>query len=1235
MDKKFVEQYKEKHASSTIKQRAKSINLSQLDKKSNYHYQFYYQGSEIEPYRIQVFQNIKTVVSTCSCPYDFGGLCKHQVAALDYILKEGSAKSQKTSKTKTSIEIKLEENHQIPLEAIHLLNAQAKQPKSSYGYTETIRKNKMEIQKYAKASIKTAYLDWPAAKQNFIYDAKKNLLSASCSCKTKEDQICAHLGAGLEKIVKTYGDSVFDPRYLEDSIEEYLEEYGMSVEEDYQQFFSFSVDERGFHVKEKIKNIVPSLAYAQKKFLPVINQEAKDSFFVNHSSEKPNQTHGIGFCLEYSDSGKTDFPHFYPFVAKFKKNTKEFASSFQLIDKENLFEKLKGFSKKDRKFVLTVLEFQQSNETFFRNFNLKYFKESSQLFLKVIKASKNYQLFQSDPYKNLVKKNLTPLQLSETKAELIYRLVEKTKFYNLKPYLKIGDEYVDPTSQNYKITPYYIENKQQLYPYKNREAFLYLDRFVKQGELNFQKKHKAQLYEEILAPLAEKFEVETNIFKESKPKSKLKPKANKEQTENLPQKQLYLSDYEGEVILFKPGIQYEEKLILLHSKERRFNQKTQQFLPRDESVENNFLEELQEMHPSFEQQEPPFFLTPEQLIEDQWLLKASEKMRHQEIEVFGANNLKSFKYSLHKPTLSMSVKSNIDWFDLEIEVKFGKEIVPLKDIRKALLKKSKYVPLKNGNFGILPEKWLQKFGKYFKAGEVKKNQIQLSPYQFNIIDDLHEDLEQTPQFLMDLQQKKIRLQNLKTNAHVKVPKNVKATLRPYQLEGLNWLVFLDENKLGGCLADDMGLGKTLQTIAFLSHLKNHNKEKATHLVIAPTSLVFNWEKEIDKFCPSLQTLIYTGIKRHEFFDDFVKYDVVLSTYGSLLNDIEKLKEFSFGYVILDESQTIKNPNSKRYKAARLLKSENRLALTGTPIENNTFDLFAQMNFLNPGLLGSMTHFRKEFSEAIDKQNNEEASDLLSRIIYPFLLRRTKEQVATELPEKTETILYCDMKTEQRKVYESFKEKFRDYLMQKIDENGLAKSQFYVLEGLTKLRQICNSPELLNDEEDYGSASIKLDILTEHIKNKTANHKIVVFSQFTSMLALVKERLEKENIPYTYLDGKTKKREEVVTNFQENDNLRVFLISLKAGGVGLNLTAADYVFLIDPWWNPAVESQAIDRCYRIGQDKHVMAYRMICKDTIEEKIVSMQSNKKKVSASIIQTDASKKSFDNSQIKDLFG
>ncbi|MFN2260608.1 MAG: SNF2-related protein, partial [Psychroflexus sp.] len=861
-----------------------------------------------------------------------------------------------------------------------------------------------------------------------------------------------------------------------------------------------------------------------------------------------------------------------------------------------------------------------------RYFDLDNYHESLSVFKKALKNLKDdYQVFEKHAFSSLVKRNLKPVTVSDQNPELFFKFLEKEKIYTLEALLKIDGKNYKLASKKIDINPYFCRKDNTIYLFKNPITYLYLEGFLDKSVLNFIKNDELKIYQNFIEPLSQHFEVKNKVFKKT-PKAEIKNESLK--------KQVYLKDFEGSQIIFKPAVQYPETLILLQSKELRLDKKTEKISPRHVDFENRFLEDFQELHSKFQNQQPPFALEPDDLLEDEWFLHFSEKMKSQDVEIFGANDLKSFKYNLNKASVSMSVNSNTDWFDLDVSIHYGQQKVSLKEVRKAMINKQNYVKLNDGSYGILPQKWLDKFSKYFKAGEVKNDQIKLSNYQFNIIDQLYEDLEDKPDFLIELQKKKERLKNLKTDVKVVPPKNINATLRPYQLEGLKWLAFLDENQLGGCLADDMGLGKTLQTIAFISYLKTQAKNKSPHLVIAPTSLIFNWTKEIEKFCPSLKSLNYTGSERVNSQKDFDKHDIVLTTYGIMLRDIDFLKKNTFHYIILDESQAIKNPTSKRYKAACLLKSKNRLALTGTPIENNTFDLYAQMNFLNPGLLGNMSHFKKEFSEAIDKDKNKETAQLLNQMIHPFLLRRTKEKVATELPEKSENIMYCNMDKSQRQVYESFKEKYRDYLLNKIEEQGAEKSQMYVLEGLTKLRQICNSPELLSDDEDYGKSSVKLDLLIEQIKNKTSKHKIVVFSQFTKMLALVKKRLDIEQLDYEYLDGKTKNREERVEHFQNNDDIRIFLISLKAGGTGLNLTAADYVFLVDPWWNPAVESQAIDRCYRIGQKKHVMAYRMICKDTIEEKIIQLQDTKKEISHNIITTDSNKKSFDKSQIKALF-
>lgn len=431
---------------------------------------------------------------------------------------------------------------------------------------------------------------------------------------------------------------------------------------------------------------------------------------------------------------------------------------------------------------------------------------------------------------------------------------------------------------------------------------------------------------------------------------------------------------------------------------------------------------------------------------------------------------------------------------------------------------------------------------------------------------------------------------------------------------------LDELGWGGCLADDMGLGKTLQTITFLQFLKE-KYAGSTHLVICPTSLIYNWENELKKFAPSLSYHIYYGSAREFSNEHFQDYDIIITSYGIIRNDLEQLLQFHWYYVILDESQSIKNPDALTTKAVGLLKSKNRLILTGTPVQNNTYDLYAQFNFINPGLLGNR-EFYKEFANGIDKYNDAEKAAQLRRLVYPFMLRRTKEQVATDLPDKTEMVLWCEMDKEQRAVYDDYKNHYRTTLIKKIEEIGLAKAGMYILEGLLRLRQICDSPQLVKNKDITTIRSAKMDELMREVQENTGQHKLLVFSQFTEMLQLIKERMEKEGLQYSYLDGSTtaKNRKKAVDDFQTNPGIKIFLISLKAGGLGLNLTAADYIYLVDPWWNPAVEQQAIDRTHRIGQNNKIFAYKMICKNTIEEKIIELQQRKKQIADELVTEDA---------------
>ena len=431
-----------------------------------------------------------------------------------------------------------------------------------------------------------------------------------------------------------------------------------------------------------------------------------------------------------------------------------------------------------------------------------------------------------------------------------------------------------------------------------------------------------------------------------------------------------------------------------------------------------------------------------------------------------------------------------------------------------------------------------------------------------------------------------------------------------------------------------GSGKTIQIIAFILSQREKGHQN-TNLIVVPTTLIFNWQAEITKFAPDLKIHTIYGADRIKDHEDFSNYEIILTSYGTLLYDIGWLKKYNFNYIFLDESQTIKNPDSLRYNAVRLLQSRNKIAITGTPIENNTFDLYGQLSFACPGLLGSKQYFRDKNTTPIDKFKDSRAAQTLKKKVSPFILRRTKKEVAAELPDKTEMVIYCEMGTTQKTAYDACKNEYKKFLLSGKEEDHEEKRILHILKGLTQLRQICNSPALLKDNLLHGASSSKITTLMEEIESHSPQHKILVFSQFVSMLDLIKKELEQKDIPFEYLSGKTTNREKRVQSFQQNENIRVFLISLKAGGTGLNLTEADYVYLVDPWWNPAVENQAIDRCYRIGQKKNVVAIRLICPDTIEEKIMKLQETKKELVNDIIQTDTSLlKSLSKSDLIELF-
>ncbi len=611
----------------------------------------------------------------------------------------------------------------------------------------------------------------------------------------------------------------------------------------------------------------------------------------------------------------------------------------------------------------------------------------------------------------------------------------------------------------------------------------------------------------------------------------------------------------------------------------------------------------------------------------EWLNNSKEQLIEQGFIIKQAKGEKTI--FIGKTSLEITIEESNDWFDIQAVAYFGPYEIPFLDLREHILNRNREFMLPNGEIAIIPEEWFSQYEHLFQFA-TKKDSLKLSKTHIGLVYELSEHTQ------VSFHRKLEQLLNFEQIEDAALPEAFQGELRPYQRAGYNWFHFLQRYKFGGCLADDMGLGKTVQTLALLQQqkeeLKNTDHAKVS-LLILPTSLIYNWQKEAEKFAPQLRILVHTGSSRLKDPYGFTHFDLVITTYGIVRSDEEMLAKSFFNYIILDESQHIKNPSSKSFKTIKGLKSRHKLALSGTPIENSVADIWAQMHFSNPGLLGSYSYFQKEFVTPIEKKKDVGKATRLQAIIKPFILRRTKDQVAKELPPKTEQTIYCEMLDEQAELYESTKSEYRNAILDNSLKQHGKGNQIILLQGLTKLRQIANHPLMLDQQLDMTSG--KFDAVIEMIDSVSSEgHKVLIFSQFVKHLQLFKAYFEKKGQAYAYLDGSTRDRAEAVSTFKEKADINLFLISIKAGGVGLNLTEADYVFILDPWWNPAVEQQAIDRSHRIGQTKNVFIYKFISKDTVEEKILALQNRKRALSSALITTEESfVKSLSTEDIQEL--
>ncbi len=1185
------------------------------------------------------------ISSTCTCPFDWGTVCKHQVAVANEIDEYVDIKNvKKTVKKIEEVKYSGSDAIRVPFSAqkdctldwikLHTTERVINQAYVSYEYK--IKNEKLEVDFFEFLVTNT--------RRNFrnsiLIHKKEGTLSLQCDCNATNQYLCMHQVLVLNHIFDHMPQAFLSEQETREIKSRELREYGFSIEDEiYKEYFNFEYYNKKLvavpihqgtlklnQYQQGLDGIVEDLITGE-----IAKNDEIPSGLVADQNQKEK---GIAIGFHFNKNSERMPLFIIPMEGNLKKDRSELTTKITEITPETLIFNKDRYAGETYDLLQELL--QESYEAVSSRIgisDLDTAKHSIARLRRIIPDFKDAILYELKYYsksrdRKISKHHLNHIKRMEVEsASLSFKVKEEKLHYIFKSYITIAEV-------TYDLAKVKMEYK---FPFVIKDGVYYLNEsigssrsiktFKDNPELRIPKTEFESYYNRFIQPLSTKFPVEINhLNKEMKtiPAKKLR-------------KQLFLSEING-FILLKPMVDYEGTLveILNDSYVDELSDGKIIRLKRNEEYETEFRETLKGLHPGFLLQRQSFFhLSPKEFIKDGWFLDAFDMLKKEDVQIFGYEKLSDMKYSHHKPSFSIQIKSDIDWFDAHIKVAFGDTEVSLKEIQKSVINKSKYVELSDGSIGILPEEWIQKYSHLFRVGEVKKDGIRLSKYQLSVIDSLYDELNEDIPILQKHREIKKQLSSFQEISKVAKPKGIKTTLRDYQKEGLNWLNFLDEYNFGGCLADDMGLGKTLQVITFFKHLKEKKKPKNAHLVVVPTSLIFNWQEEVRKFCPSLKVFVLTGGDRKKDIAAFKNTDIVLTTYGIVMRDIEYLKKYTFNYIVLDESQAIKNPSSQRFKAIKLLKSDNKLVLTGTPIENNTFDLYAQMTFANPGLLGNMSHFKKMFSIPIDKNKDKNIAQELKQLIDPFLLRRTKEQVATELPEKTEQVLYCTMEESQQKLYDAYRNKYRNFVLNKIDEGGVGKSKMYVLEGLTKLRQICDAPQLLNGDEEYTADAIKIKELLRHVTEKTGAHKVLIFSQFVKMLDLIKTALRTEGIQYEYLDGKTKNRQEKVENFQNNDQIRVFLISLKAGGTGLNLTAADYVYLVDPWWNPAVEAQAIDRCYRIGQTKNVMAYKMICKGTIEEKIITHQQNKKQLSNDIIQTDESfVKSLSKESIAELF-
>jgi non-specific serine/threonine protein kinase len=1177
---------------------------------------------------IQKIRDPKFVSLRCGCPYNLGEICRHEAAALFYLQELIDKGQLHTGEVQYDQRHTIAKMKTIDLRSLRMLSS----PDVFTEAEKFLRTQKAKIDFAKNETVRASVrLEGKEYKVIISKNEERNF-DTSCDYEDREHPLCLPKVIVFLQLLNSFGAGYFDSiRNWDKEKNKLLEAYGYSLNDDLAGKFEF-VYKEGKPFLRVLDSNIKRVAAIPQPVRPVITAPQPEEAEPEIQQEEIKISERIGIVFNFN---KKTYPYFGIDAISGTVNEKgnEFADKTEKLDLSR-YVNTDHLCDEDIRLLGVLRKLQESeiNKYISRNSPFSGIWEniiqqetedlpeetkelvSDYLLPKLkklfIESAQNPFVFLLPEKKSFKTSNLQPLQvMMDEVTPAIF--VKKNSHYAIQCRVKAaGMEY--EFGNNESSSPLFFLYNHQVFLWKNNDVIRLVEKFFPEGTIKISPEEWTTVLNQFIVPLAKEYKVnfEQSLIREIK--------------DGDPEVKLFLSE-KGDFLIFQPVFSYkgyetkaknrdaivvpvEDKVMIVY---------------RNREKENAFIQKLQALHSNFiyNGDNASLALRGMDVLKNNWFFLFVDAMKEMKTPVFGFEALKNFRFNTAKPQTRIFISSNTDWFDAKVDVVFGEQKVTVAEVKRALANKQQFVQLNDGTLGILPEEWIKKYSLLFRIGEGKTDSLKLSRYHLSVVDELYETRDEG-ELVVQLEEKYNRLRAFNSINEIPPPEHLKPILRPYQVAGYQWLNYLSEIGWGGILADDMGLGKTVQALSFLERYKKQNREIRT-LVVCPTTLIYNWENEIRKFTPELSYRIHHGGARVRTNEEFLKYDITITTYGTLRSDIKLMMGVEFDYLILDESQAIKNPVSKVTKAAGLLNAKHRLCMSGTPLQNNTFDIFAQMNFLNPGMLGTMEFFRQEFSMPIDKFGEEDRKDHLKKILYPFILRRTKEQVAKDLPEKQEMILFCEMEEEQRKIYDAYRNEFRDKIMGTIQEQGIQRSQLTILQGLMKLRQICDSPAILNEPEKFENHSIKLDELAREITENISNHKALIFSQFLGMLSLIKEKLEELDVKYEYFDGSTSApdRETAIQTFQNDDSVRVFLISLKAGGVGLNLTAADYVYIVDPWWNPAVEQQAIDRTHRIGQTKNIFAYRMICKDTIEDKILKLQEKKRALAKDLIADDTS--------------